>query len=142
MTVLSSFVNSRQYATHPLYASLVEANPSVLSFTPSSPSDTAQDRKAPEYVREIVQHASVTHPVLPDTGLSIPRPYLHFEQNIEQSYLQRLQNMCQNEMLIRNERLSRARGFLGLGADWEEVKKLEAQRLESCDKLRSLGYRI
>lgn len=78
---------------------------------------------------------------LPET-LTIPRDYLRFEHSVEQFYLQRLQNLCQYEINHRNDQLQRARGFFGMGADWEEVKRLQEMELKNCEKLRSLGYRV
>lgn len=129
------FVNTKQYATHPYYQSLLSANPEVLPFTPAS-----SDVKSTDYSRDLAEQAK-SYQTLPDK-LRIPRDYLRFEQGIEQNYLQRLQNMCNYEVQNRNERLQRARGFFGLGADWDEVKRIEAEELKHCSKLRSLGYRV
>ena len=129
------FVNTRQYATHPFFSTLLSANPSRMSFSP-----TTDDTKSSEYVNQIIETA-VTYQDLPEK-LSIPRDYLRFEQGVEQSYLQRLQQMCNYEIQHRNERLQQARGFFGVGADWDKVKRIEAEVMQHCSKLRSLGYRV
>jgi DnaJ homolog subfamily B member 12 len=61
---------------------------------------------------------------------------------VENHYLSRLQGFCRREIEERQDALVSARGFLGIGADWEEVKKIQARKLESCEKLRSLGYSV
>lgn len=129
------FVNTRQYATHPYFQSLVTTNTEHMPFKP-----TTEDRKSADYVRQIVEHAK-SYQDLPEK-IRVPRDYLRFEQSIEQAYLQRLQSMCNYEVQHRNERLQRARGFFGLGADWDEVKRIEAEELKNCSKLRALGYRV
>lgn len=129
------FVNTRQYATHPFFQSLLSANPDVMPFK-----SAADDSKAPEYSRDLVELAK-SYQSLP-SDLRIPRDYLRFEQGIEQAYLQRLQSMCNYEVQHRNERLQRARGFFGLGADWDEVRRIEGEELQHCSKLRKLGYRV
>lgn len=42
----------------------------------------------------------------------------------------------------KNQRLQQARGFFGLGADWDLVKKIEGEDLQACSRLRTLGYRV
>lgn len=129
------FVNTRQYATHPYFQSLLSTNAEVMPFKPDN-----DDRKSPEYSQELVEQAKAYETLPPN--IRIPRDYLRFEQGVEQLYLQRLQSMCNYEIQNRNERLQRARGFFGLGADWDEVKRIEAEELQNCSKLRKLGYRV
>lgn len=129
------YVNTRQYATHPYYQSLLSANPEALPFKPAT-----EDRKSSAYSRDLVEQIK-SYQTLPQE-LRIPRDYLRFEQGVEQAYLQRLQSMCNYEVQLRNEKLQRARGFFGLGADWDEVKRIEAEELKNCSKLRALGYRV
>ena len=129
------FVNTRQFAGHPFFASLLKANPAQLPFEPRS-----EDPKSVEHINQLVETAK-SYELLPEK-LSIPRDYLRFEQNVEQAYLQRLQQMCNYEIQHRSERLQHARGFFGLGADWDKVKAIEKEDLKHCTKLRSLGYRV
>lgn len=129
------FVNTRQFAGHPFFASLLKANPTELTFEPSS-----DDPKSLDYINQLVETAK-TYEALPEK-LVIPREYLRFEQNVEQNYLQRLQTMCNHENQQKSERLMHARGFFGLGADWDKIREIEKTELTHCVKLRKLGYRV
>ena len=120
---------------HPFFQNLQSTNSEKLPFVPST-----DDRTSAEYINQIVELAR-SYETLPEQ-LTIPRDYLRFEQQIEQEYLQRLQGSCQWEIQNRNDRLQRARGFFGIGADWDEVKKIEQEELKACKRLRTLGYRI
>lgn len=42
----------------------------------------------------------------------------------------------------RNDELQRAKGLFGIGADWDKIQKLTDMRLDKCDELSRLGYRV
>jgi DnaJ homolog subfamily B member 12 len=62
-----------------------------------------------------------------------------FEGNVERIYTQDLYGQCQRG-LDRKERLKEQEvGLFGIGTDWEKVKKIEQEVVESCEELRRLG---
>jgi DnaJ family protein B protein 12 len=67
-------------------------------------------------------------------------PALHkFEHTIERVYTQDLYGQCQRGV-DRKERLKEQEvGLFGIGTDWEKVKKIEQEVVESCEELRRLG---
>lgn len=63
-----------------------------------------------------------------------------FEGNVERAYTQELYSQCQRGM-DRKERLKEQEvGLFGIGTDWDKVKRIDAERIESCDELRRLGF--
>jgi DnaJ family protein B protein 12 len=39
----------------------------------------------------------------------------------------------------KQRRKDQAIGFFGIGADWEKVKQIEAETVESCETLKAMG---
>jgi DnaJ family protein B protein 12 len=67
-------------------------------------------------------------------------PALHkFEHTIERVYTQDRYADCQRGV-DRKERLKEQEiGLFGIGTDWEKVKKIEQEVVESCEELKRLG---
>ncbi|KAF8892251.1 hypothetical protein BD779DRAFT_1511847 [Infundibulicybe gibba] len=65
-----------------------------------------------------------------------------FESTVERSYTQELFTHCQRGMDRRDRAKDAEVGLFGIGTDWEKVKKIESEVIESCDELRRLGYHI
>ncbi|KAI0040961.1 DnaJ-domain-containing protein [Auriscalpium vulgare] len=69
-----------------------------------------------------------------------PPPALRrFEDNVDRAYTQETYAQCQRGMDSKRTRRDNALGFLGLGADWEKVKQIEAEKVESCETLKKMG---
>lgn len=67
-----------------------------------------------------------------------------FEHDVERAFVNMLHNQCAIAEQNRAQRVEEATGFFGIGADWDEVKRLKAESFESCTKLNELrrrGYR-
>lgn len=62
-----------------------------------------------------------------------------FDRTVERSYTQELYNLCQRGLDIKSRRKEQKSGFLGIGADWEAIKKIDEEKIESCEELRRLG---
>lgn len=82
------------------------------------------------------------HPIAAELARNENRPgadLRRFESTIERVYTQDLYSQCQRGM-DRKERLkSQEVGVFGIGTDWDKVRKIDAQPIESCDELRRLG---
>ncbi len=62
-----------------------------------------------------------------------------FEGNVEKIYTQDLFQQCQIELDRKEQRKDREVGLFGIGTDWEKVKRINEEPIESCDELRRLG---
>lgn len=62
-----------------------------------------------------------------------------FEATVERVYTQELYTMCQRGMEQKERRKEQEVGVFGIGTDWNKVRRIEAEKVESCDKLRELG---
>lgn len=62
-----------------------------------------------------------------------------YEAGIERSYVAALRNACSQEYDYREARIERNRGLFGIGADWDTIKKIQAEKMPNCEKLQQLG---
>ncbi|EGN96808.1 hypothetical protein SERLA73DRAFT_124587 [Serpula lacrymans var. lacrymans S7.3] len=62
-----------------------------------------------------------------------------FEGTVEKVYTQDLYTQCQRKLESKERRREAEVGFLGIGTDWEKVKRIEQEPIESCEELRRLG---
>ncbi|OCH87519.1 DnaJ-domain-containing protein [Obba rivulosa] len=82
------------------------------------------------------------HPIAAELarGASTPGPELRrFEKSIENAFTRELYGRCQRGLEDKERRKDREIGVFGFGTDWEKVKQIEAEPIESCDKLRRMG---
>ncbi|GAA6006892.1 hypothetical protein JCM11491_001435 [Sporobolomyces phaffii] len=141
------FVNPTQFASHPLYAAHLRANPH-LGFASPNPSDSklykrdlveflvAQERE----LQRDAENRDKQRQQRPKDELTAE--YHKFEKSVETSWINRLQSYCRHEINNRQDALDRARGFLGIGADYDKIRKLTAQKLPSCEALAEYGYNV
>jgi DnaJ homolog subfamily B member 12 len=61
-----------------------------------------------------------------------------FEGNVERIYTQELYTQCQRGVERRERRKNAEIGLLGIGTDWERVKVIEQEPVESCEELKRL----
>lgn len=62
-----------------------------------------------------------------------------FERSVERQHTTNLYHVCQREMDRKERRKEAKSGFLGIGADWEAIKRIDEEKVESCEELRRLG---
>jgi len=132
------FVNAQQFSAHPIYEAVVQANP-ALAFTSSHEPGTSQRRQ--ELFHHLVRTSSTNNDRKTDS-LVVPAKLQKFERAVERAWIQHLQTYCQHELNNRQSRLEAAKGFFGIGADWEKVRQITAEKLEACERLSALGYSI
>lgn len=62
-----------------------------------------------------------------------------FEENVDQAFTRETYEVCRRGMDSKQRRRDQAFGFFGIGADWEKVKQIEAETVESCETLKRMG---
>ncbi|KZT09990.1 DnaJ-domain-containing protein [Laetiporus sulphureus 93-53] len=62
-----------------------------------------------------------------------------FEKTVEQLYTQDLFSQCQRGVERKERRRDQEVGLFGIGTNWETVKRIEAERVESCERLKEMG---
>jgi DnaJ homolog subfamily B member 12 len=62
-----------------------------------------------------------------------------FEENVDRAFTRETYAVCQRGLDSKQRRKEQALGFFGIGADWEKVKQIEAETVESCEKLKAMG---
>ncbi|KAL4062604.1 hypothetical protein J3A83DRAFT_4310586 [Scleroderma citrinum] len=64
---------------------------------------------------------------------------MRFENNVEQIYTQDRYTDCRRRVEERERRKDAEIGFFGVGTDWDKVRTIEAEEIESCEELKRLG---
>jgi DnaJ homolog subfamily B member 12 len=62
-----------------------------------------------------------------------------FEQTVERAYTQQLTATCQRELDRKQRRKDELVGIFGIGTDWEKVRSVEMEKIDSCEELRKYG---
>jgi len=62
-----------------------------------------------------------------------------FEKNVEQVYTQDLYAQCQRGLDRKQSRKDAEIGVFGIGTDWEKVKRIQEEPVESCEQLKKMG---
>ncbi|KAK1922417.1 endoplasmic reticulum protein [Papiliotrema laurentii] len=62
-----------------------------------------------------------------------------FERGVENVYIRRLQNECEYYNARKQQQINDAAGFFGIGADYDKINQLRAEKSPSCEQLRSWG---
>jgi len=62
-----------------------------------------------------------------------------FERVVERTFVSGLQSQCRGELDSQERRMEQHRGLFGIGANWEEVRKIKAEKLPACDKLKEMN---
>ncbi|KAH7105761.1 DnaJ-domain-containing protein [Auriculariales sp. MPI-PUGE-AT-0066] len=60
-----------------------------------------------------------------------------FERGIERAHLT---NTCNIRLEEQRQKIDALSGFMGFGADWVQIRKLQAMRIPECDDLRRSGW--
>ncbi|RSH95419.1 hypothetical protein EHS25_000509 [Saitozyma podzolica] len=62
-----------------------------------------------------------------------------FERGVETNYIQKLRNECEYFNSRKQQQISQEAGFFGIGANYDKIRELRAQKSPSCEQLRSWG---
>jgi len=63
-----------------------------------------------------------------------------FEGNVERVYTRELYTRCQIGLQTKERRKDAEIGIFGLGTDWDKVRQIETEVVESCEELRRFGF--
>lgn len=110
-----------------------------FSFTPSVRYDQARQTGEHGIFYHVNGAEFAAHPIATDMASGSRNALERFERGIERAYTQNLYGLCQREMDRKERRKEQKSGFLGIGADWEAIRQIDAEKIESCEQLRKLG---
>jgi DnaJ family protein B protein 12 len=110
------WVNPRQFSSHSLYESFLDANPTKRS--PSASSAGANiDKTSPTYRESLLQSILQTIPdpesqeaVQERKKERVPTNFRNFERKVETAWQRYLQEICQADLRNREDRLMQAKG--------------------------------
>ncbi|KIP01886.1 hypothetical protein PHLGIDRAFT_122963 [Phlebiopsis gigantea 11061_1 CR5-6] len=132
--------------------SLLNALPSLFS-TPPTPDPRFSFQQTARYNMErttnglnVKYHVNAAefsgHPIAAELARNDknPGPQLKkFEGNVERVYTQDLYAQCQRGVDNKERRKNQEVGMFGIGTDWDKVRLIDQERVESCEELRKLG---
>lgn len=133
---------------------------SLLNAIPSlfGPTEVAQPNfsftKSPRYGIErhtvdhnIKYHVNAAefsgHPIAAELARNNQKPgpeTRRFERTVEHAYRADLYSQCQRGVDRKERMKNQEVGIFGLGTDWDKVRKIDQEPVESCDELRRLGW--
>ena len=133
------YVNPADFSSHPVIGAElakegVKIGREVEERIVETP-DSAKDK-------ENAQGRSKTRKVVRGKGKKRGPALRKFEDTVDRLYTQELYSRCQQGM-DRKQRAKEAEiGIFGFGTDWEKVKKIDSEVIESCEELKRLGQHI
>ncbi|KAG6832999.1 hypothetical protein H0H87_012585 [Tephrocybe sp. NHM501043] len=65
-----------------------------------------------------------------------------FEKSVDQTYTQNLYVQCQRGLDRKERAKEQEVGLFGIGTDWEKVRAIQNEVVESCEELKRLGVTI
>ncbi|KAG6836992.1 hypothetical protein H0H93_016696 [Arthromyces matolae] len=65
-----------------------------------------------------------------------------FEKVVEQAYTQDLYVQCQRGMERKERAKEQEIGLFGIGTDWDKVRAIEKETIDSCEELKRLGVMV
>lgn len=95
----------------------------------------AEFQKHPAIGAELAREGAKAPPSSKTRGPALKK----FEDTVEQVYTRDLYVQCQRGVDRKNRLKENEIGLFGIGTDWEKVKKIEKEPVESCEELKRLG---
>jgi DnaJ homolog subfamily B member 12 len=65
-----------------------------------------------------------------------------FENKVEETYANELYYDCRRQTERKERKKEQEIGIFGIGTDWEKVRKIQQEVIESCEELKKLGVRF
>lgn len=115
------------------------------SFSPQSPYTSPRITSTldiPYYVSPTDFSAHPIWATIPDSHKNVPKAGTYsrelgkFERSIERHWTNEMVRRCERERDLKERRIEQNSGWLGVGADWEAVKRIRKEKLESCEVLK------
>lgn len=116
------------------------------TFTPQEPYTAPRMTSILSIPYYVSQAEFTKHPIwvsIPESARdkiqagAVSRDLLAFERTVEQTWRNQMIRLCEREVSERERKVEANSGFLGIGADWDAVKRIRSEKLESCEELKS-----
>ncbi len=65
-----------------------------------------------------------------------------FEHDVERAYVSRLRHLCMRQQEEVEQRIRNLSGIFGIGADWDEIRRLQKEPIESCQLFDKYRYQV
>ena len=131
------YVNPTEFSNHPVIgAELAKEGVKVGRVVEERVAESSDSVKDGE---KDTQKQSKTRKVVRGKGKKRGPALRKFEDTVDRLYTQDLYSRCQRG-LDRKQREKEAEvGIFGIGTDWDKVRKIESEVIESCEELKRFG---
>lgn len=135
------FVNPTEFTNHPVIgAELAKEGVKVGRVVEEvineklPPPDAQKDTKQKDSTQK-----PKTRKVVRGKGKKCGPALQKFEDMVDRTYTQDLYAQCRTSLDRKERRKEAEIGVFGFGTDWEKVKKIDNEVIESCNELKRLG---
>ena len=130
------YVNPTEFSNHPVIgAELAKEGVKVERVVEERVVEMAEDRNK----EKDTQRQSKTRKVVRGKGKKRGPALRKFEDTVDRLYTQDLYSRCQRG-IDRKQRDKEAEiGIFGIGTNWDKVRKIDSEVIESCEELKRFG---
>ena len=112
-----------------------------FSFTPSTWFDLPRETAELNIKYFVNEKEFLAHPIggeVAEAGSTGKRSKLlrTYDRQVEQQYKERVYMLCQRDMDRQQRRKEQKMGFLGIGTDWDAIRIINEEKLESCEEYK------
>jgi DnaJ family protein B protein 12 len=133
------YVNPTEFSNHPVIgAELAKEGVKIGRVVEERVAETPDSAKDGDKGKD-TQRQSKTRKVVRGKGKKRGPALRKFEDMVDRLYTQDLYSRCQRG-LDRKQREKEAEvGIFGIGTDWDKVRKIDGEVIESCEELKRFG---
>ena len=134
------YVNPKEFSNHPvigveLAKEGVKIGRVVEERVVETPADSTKDGDK----EKDTQRQSKTRKVVRGKGKKRGPALRKFEDTVERHYTQELYSRCQRGIDRKQREKEAEVGIFGIGTDWDKVRKIDSEVIESCEELKRFG---
>jgi len=137
------YVNPTEFSNHPVIgAELAKEGVKIGRVVDEQIVETNLDSAKGADKGKDSQRQSKTRKVVRGKGKKRGPALRKFEDTVERLYTQDLYSRCQRDTDRKQREKEAEVGIFGFGTDWEKVRKIDSEVIESCEELKRLGLLV
>ncbi|KAF8817378.1 DnaJ-domain-containing protein [Phlegmacium glaucopus] len=137
------YVNPTEFSNHPVIgAEFAKEGVKIGRVVEERVIETNPDSAKDAETEKDTQGKSKTRKVVRGKGKKRGPALKKFEDTVERLYTQDLYSRCQRGTDRKQREKEAEVGIFGFGTDWEKVRKIETEVIESCEELKRLGLLV
>ena len=112
-----------------------------FAFAPSARYDVPRSTGGLGVQYHVNSAEFAAHPLIgAELARGAPGPAMSkFEGAVERAFTEDRYAACRRGLESKRRRREAEEGIFGIGADWEKIKRIDAETVEACEVLRKMG---